>query len=199
MQDDNPLHVTSFGDGAAVQFSSDEAPPFFGMGDQAGTVNIWHWKAPWEADRQGFRDITSVYPRGVMDLEMSAKPFQPSSAPDVAAGVEKRDPTFYGGWGAGNLFSRPDRSSSVEDINAQGIGTIHGQAFDAQNVRGKGVWRDGVWRVVFLRPLEGEQDGDITFRAGQTARIAFAVWDGGAGDRNGQKSVTIWHDLALGQ
>jgi hypothetical protein len=27
--------------------------------------------------------------------------------------------------------------------------------------------------------------------------VAFAVWDGAAGDRDGLKSVTIWHELAL--
>jgi hypothetical protein len=27
--------------------------------------------------------------------------------------------------------------------------------------------------------------------------VAFAVWNGSAGDRDGKKSVTIWQELAL--
>jgi hypothetical protein len=27
--------------------------------------------------------------------------------------------------------------------------------------------------------------------------VAFALWDGAARDRNGQKLVSIWHDLTL--
>jgi hypothetical protein len=32
---------------------------------------------------------------------------------------------------------------------------------------------------------------------GQTVRVAFAVWNGRAGDRDGKKSVTIWQDLVI--
>jgi hypothetical protein len=32
---------------------------------------------------------------------------------------------------------------------------------------------------------------------GQRYSIAFAVWDGAASDRNGQKLVSIWHDLEV--
>jgi hypothetical protein len=28
-------------------------------------------------------------------------------------------------------------------------------------------------------------------------RVAFAVWNGHAGDRDGKKSVTIWQDLVI--
>jgi hypothetical protein len=32
---------------------------------------------------------------------------------------------------------------------------------------------------------------------GTTVPVAFAVWDGSAGDRDGKKSVTIWQHLQL--
>ena len=195
--DADQLHITTFGDGAAVQLSNDEDPPFFGMGDAAGAVNIWHWKSAWEGDRPSFPDITKAYPRALMDFDMSAKKIQPSQGPHLVSEVKDRDPTFYSGWGAGNLLSSPERPSAVEDVNAEGLGTVHSQALGNQNVRGAGVWNEGVWRVVFVRPLAASGSGDITFQPGESARIAFAIWDGEAGDRNGQKSVTIWHDLTL--
>jgi hypothetical protein len=30
-----------------------------------------------------------------------------------------------------------------------------------------------------------------------SASIAFALWDGAVHDRNGQKQVSIWHDLKV--
>jgi DMSO reductase family type II enzyme heme b subunit len=51
--------------------------------------------------------------------------------------------------------------------------------------------------VVFVRDLAPGRDGDVEFAPGQTVHVAIAVWDGSAGDRNGQKSVTIWHRLEL--
>ena len=197
VQDVNQLHITAFGDAAAVQFSSEDDPPFFGMGDPAGMVNIWHWKAVWEEDRPSFKDITSAYPRAIMDFDMSLKRIQPSSAPNVTAKIEDRDPNFYSGWGAGNLVSTPERPSPIEDLNAQGLGTVHSQALSNQSVRGKGSWRDGVWQVVFVRPMSASSAGNIEFQPGRAVRIAFAIWDGKPGDRDGQKSVTIWHDLSL--
>ena len=122
------LHATAFGDGAAVQLSNDADPPFFGMGDAAGTVNIWHWKSAWEGDRPDFPDITKAYPRALMDFDMSAKMIQPSQGPHLVSEIKDRDPTFYSGWGAGNLVSSPERPSAVEDINAEGLGTVHSLA-----------------------------------------------------------------------
>ena len=191
------LHITAFGDGAAVQLSNDEDPPFFGMGDVAGTVNIWHWKSTWEGNRPNFPDISQAYPRALMDFDMSVKKIQPSQGPHLASKIEERDPTFYSGWGAGNLLSRPDRPGAAEDLNARGLGTVHSQALRGQNVHGSGVWKEGVWRAMFLRALSASESGDINFRPGESVRIAFAIWDGQAGDRDGQKSVTIWHDLTL--
>ena len=61
----------------------------------------------------------------------------------------------------------------------------------------KGQWRDGTWSVVLLRPLSVASDAGITLEPGQRRSIAFAVWDGAVHDRNGQKLVSIWHDLEL--
>jgi hypothetical protein len=192
------LHVTTFGDAAALQFSREEDPPFFGMGDADAPVNIWQWKGAWESDLATFGDISQAYPRALMDHDLSLKQLQPSKGANVATDVKERDPTFYPGWGAGNLNSDPHRPGSVEDANAKGLGSVHAQAAGGQNVQGKGVWKEGVWRVVFLRSLSPSERGDVEFQAGERVRVGFAIWDGESGDRDGQKSVTIWHDLSLG-
>jgi mono/diheme cytochrome c family protein len=192
-------HVNSFGDAAAMQFSTDKDPPFFGMGDGAAPVNIWLWKAAWERDLLTRDNPPLPYPRAMMDFDISVKRPGPSSAATGASKVEERDPKFYAGWGAGNLIANPHRPASVENLNAKGFGTLQARAALAQSVRGKGVWSRGAWRVMFVRSLAAPGKGDVEFRPGQNVQVGFAVWDGQAGDRNGQKSVTIWHDLALGR
>lgn len=189
-------HVATFGDGAALQFSGDADPPFFGMGDAAGVVNIWMWKAAWENDLVTHAD---PYPRAMMSFDMAVKQLGPTAASQTPSKLDDRDPKFYGGWGAGNLISDPHRNGSVENLHAKGFGTLQSQGLAGQVARGKGVWKDGLWRVSFERPLAAAGKGDVEFRPGRSVRMGCAVWDGQAGDRNGQKSVTIWHDLALAE
>jgi DMSO reductase family type II enzyme heme b subunit len=124
--------VDTFTDGAAIQFSDEEDPPFFAMGDLDDPVNIWLWK--------------------------------------------------------------PDKA---EDLNASGFGTLESQEKNEQNIETTAVWEDGVWHVVFRRSLASLSSTDVEFIPGQSVRVAFAVWDGDREDRDGQKSVTIWHDLIL--
>jgi DMSO reductase family type II enzyme heme b subunit len=101
------------------------------------------------------------------------------------------------GWGSGNLLSAQTRSSSVEDLNGRGFGTLTSQPLAEQNVKGKGMWKDGKWSVVFLRALDTKQQKDVALKSGVTIPIALAVWDGALADRNGQKTVTNWYLLTV--
>jgi DMSO reductase family type II enzyme heme b subunit len=48
-----------------------------------------------------------------------------------------------------------------------------------------------------MRPLAATPDTGISLASGDKLSIAFALWDGEARDRNGQKLVSVWHDLKL--
>jgi DMSO reductase family type II enzyme heme b subunit len=50
---------------------------------------------------------------------------------------------------------------------------------------------------VLRRPLAVKPDDGVSLKPGETCSIAFALWDGAARDRNGQKLISIWHDLKL--
>jgi DMSO reductase family type II enzyme heme b subunit len=50
---------------------------------------------------------------------------------------------------------------------------------------------------VFSRPLQQNGEHAISLKEGDGVYIAFACWDGSAGDRNGQKNVTIWQRLQI--
>ena len=99
-------------------------------------------------------------------------------------------------WGVGNVVSKPT-GNAVEDLAAQGFGTLRARQGMESNVQAVGVWDLGSYRGLFRRPLGDSTDGAAPLRGGRPIPIAFAVWDGSAGDRDGKKSVTIWQDLVI--
>ncbi|MFN3487291.1 MAG: ethylbenzene dehydrogenase-related protein, partial [Planctomycetota bacterium] len=111
--------------------------------------------------------------------------------------ASSQDPAFLTALAAGNPAARWVRPSPVEDLNAEGFGTLEPQPPPGQNVRGLGAWAAGAWSVVFWRELGTSDARDIQLRPGRAVPIAFAVWDGRKGDRDGQKCVTTWHTLVL--
>ena len=163
-----------FTDAAAVQFPgvAAEKVPAFCMGDPTATVNIWQWKAAWQADvANGFQgDVKTQYPNTEVDLY----PFH-------------NDPTYYPGRYVGNPFSVTKRTSPVDNLVAAGFGTL--TADPTPLVNGWGVWANGNWRVVFERPLSVSRDGNVDLATNDWSDVAFAVWDGAAMERNGMKSV----------
>lgn len=72
------------------------------------------------------------------------------------------------------------------------------QADAAQDVKGRGIWKDGRWKVVMTRPLAPNQrDGDVTFEAGRLIPIAVQAWDGANGEKGLMMSLSSWHYVTL--
>ncbi|MBI2913521.1 MAG: hypothetical protein HYY03_06335 [Chloroflexi bacterium] len=180
-QDMSAFAPQDFRDAAAIQFPAKGVStlPSFCMGQAGGQVNIWHWKADWQADiDRGFVNVPQAYPNAAADYY----PFQDED-------------TFYPGRAAGNAFSQDQRTSPVENLVALGFGTLtHAQD---QTVNGKGVWQAGKWYVLFARDMEAQGDTYTPFSPGQTTNVAFAVWDGSTGERDGLKSVSQFADLKV--
>ncbi len=171
-----------FRDGSAVQFALGATTlhthghnePFFGMGNRSKPVNIWHWKAGLEETLEAEDDME--YSTGGVDM----------------------DALIYGG-----LMSNPvarlnlTSENAVEELNAEGFGTITPQPQDKQNVEGYGEWKDGEWTVVYLRDMIKTGKWDADFIRKEPALIAFAVWDGLKEDRNGRKVISVWQRLNI--
>ncbi len=185
-KDDNVLDQLSFSDGAAVQFSGSSSPPFFAMGYDDDPVNIWNWKA--------FRESEAMKYAVVQDVQKN----MPDDIYPLSDSVSKKV-LYATSQDLNNPVSLAEFKTPVEDLNAGGFGTLTNQGSDAQNVMGHGVWADGFWDVVFVRDMESGFHGDIKFVAGTNISAAFALWDGRFQDRNGQKSVTIWHRFVIGE
>jgi hypothetical protein len=173
--DTSTADQTSFSDAAAVQFpvSEGEQVPPFCMGDPDAPVNIWQWKASWQ--QEGDEDAAS--PDQYADLY----PFEDEEV-------------FYPPRAAGNIPARVDRVTPVDNLLAGSFGTL--TPAEDQMVQGRGEWDDGRWRVVFARDLA--VDGDYTqFEVGGRTNVAFAVWDGDQGERDGMKSVSQFLTLEV--
>jgi mono/diheme cytochrome c family protein len=195
--DHTAMRPQDFRDAVAVQFSRAPDPPFFAMGARGAFVNIWMWKSERQADLEpAFQDLEKVYPNIGIDSYPNLKA-APVEQPTRHALTLASDPTFVTGWGAGNIVSDPLRPSPAEDLIAQGFGTLRARARGDQVVDAHGVYGTGTYRVMFRRDLRGAGPGAVTLAPGTTVSVAFAVWNGSAGDRDGKKSVSIWQDLVL--
>jgi DMSO reductase family type II enzyme heme b subunit len=97
---------------------------------------------------------------------------------------------------AKNVISQPHRSP-IEDATARGFGSFTSQPLKQQNVSGQGVWNAGFWNVVFIRNLKSPDAEDVKFVAGKPVPVAFAVWNGEQGDRNGRKLISNWYQLVF--
>ncbi len=176
----SPVRVQDFQDAVALQFSLNGKPPFLGMGDAKNPVNIWQWKAGWQQEVEGERpDVNLTYASMHTDFY-----FQTNAL-------------YHTAEAAGNLNAQRRRSSSIEDANARGFGTIASQSASSQNVSGKGVWRDGHWSVLFIRELKSRDADDVKLAVKNSAHVSFAIWDGENRDRNGRKVISNWYTLLL--
>ena len=195
--DQTALRTQDFRDAAAIQFSLTANPPFFAMGASGAPVNIWMWKSERQADLDvAYQDLDRAYP----NIGIDSYPNLSRSAveqPTRRAVTLQSDPAFVTGWGAGNIVSDPQRKSAVEDLSAQGFGTLRARPVIEQKIEARGVHGQGSYEVLFRRSLAAPGKGAVSLTPDSTVPVAFAVWNGSAGDRDGKKSVTIWQDLRI--
>lgn len=132
----------------------------------------------------------------------------PTQDPDDAAAIEfmvgdkkahfaHGQPMLQVEGGPVNIWFWKNKTDKAVDMNAKGFGTLKAQ--EHQDVKAKGAYSNGKWKVVFSRNLStGHAEEDVQITAGQFISIAFAVWDGrkdGAGDlveKGSQKAVSSW-------
>ncbi|MFQ5670086.1 MAG: c-type cytochrome [Acidobacteriota bacterium] len=156
--------------------------PFIGMGrasageDRGATVRIWQWRAT-----QGIGPA-SAYPRLVRDTN------------PLEALPQARPASLAGNPLSGGPGRSPEVPAVVEYV-AAGPGTLTVVPAAQREGTGSGAWEDGRWRVMV--DLESRPDGTSRLGPGTRTLVAFAVWDGSAGDRNGQKTITAWVNLEV--
>ncbi|MBI4382872.1 MAG: c-type cytochrome [Nitrospinae bacterium] len=159
--------------GGAVLHEHGHSEPFFGMGNRGKVVNIWQWRADWQQEIETKKKLE--YATKGLDLDVM----------------------IFGGEVNPVESLNPFREVPVEELNAEGFGTLTPQPLTKQNVKGKGIWEDGKWKVVFTRSVKSLNKWDADFETKSPVLIAFAVWDGVNADRNGRKVISMWQRLNL--
>jgi hypothetical protein len=154
------------------------------MGTEHDTIDLWLWRATWQQPVAQANGILDDYPFD--------RPIYRELIKD-----EKAVPDFLTARAAGNPNTNADRKQSASSLAARGFGSTTFRPKASQVVAARSTWKDGRWTVVLLRPLVVKPDDGLALAAGEQCSIAFALWDGAARDRNGQKLVSIWHDLKL--
>jgi mono/diheme cytochrome c family protein len=193
------IRPQDFEDMAAVQLFKGSPEPFLGMGAAGKPVDLWLWNPGMEAPAGSFADMDSAYPNMAVDLY----PFEQPGAGPRAHAPERQPADFVTARRAGNLRSDPEHDWTASSLHAGGFGSATMRPRASQLVRAHGVYQgkegspDARWSVVLRRPLAVPPEGGIALAVGDRLSVAFALWDGAAHDRNGQKFVSIWHDLQL--
>ncbi len=187
-KDDEILGQDVFPDAAGIQLSVAQDPPIFTMGSKGSPVNIWMWKAAWERDLERARDIAD---------------YRPNTPPDVYGHVAQADePMYFTASAAGNPMAVRKRTTAGEALFAEGFSTLAPIQVNAGKgpegtFSARGAWTDGFWDVVFVRSMAARAPAEIALKPGTKAFLASALWDGTHQDRNGQKSVTVWHVIEI--
>ncbi len=193
-RDDLVVAGDQFRDAAAIQFPVGQKLPNICMGSAGQLVNIWYWKADWQRDIDlGYQELLQQYPNFFKDFYpggISGSP--PYTYPEDFDRPEVRQ--FQVGWAAGNPFSIPRRSSPIEELKAVGFGSLTHK--DRQTVSGRGVWRDGKWRVVFVRRLAAPDGESVDLRRDQVP-VAFAVWNGSNQEVGARKQLSGFYTLRI--
>jgi hypothetical protein len=176
----NQIVVDNFGDQVAVELPIDTkgAPPSPMMGNPGGRVNIMQWRAAFQHDLDEHpRTIRDLYPNAWTDVY-----------PDEVLSATDARP-YSGALGLENPISR-GRASPVLDQMAEGWGSM--TVKPDQHALGKGVWKDGLWRVVITRPLVSDDVNAPRLTPGLKTFAAFAVWEGGNREVGARKAWSSW-------
>jgi mono/diheme cytochrome c family protein len=194
--DDHSLQSESFKDAVAVQLYQGDSEPFLGMGAADAPVDVWFW----DADRQNGEDaVDKSHPNVVVDV----LPFTEKFASRAEIGrpgtlIADQPDLSLPARASGNLIVPKREGAGGSSLQGGGPGSVTFRLPRSQLVQAHGTWADDQWAVVLKRPLSPQSSEDgIRLRPGSIVSVAFAVWDGSHCDRNGQKLITIWHDLSL--
>ncbi|MHC4107400.1 MAG: ethylbenzene dehydrogenase-related protein [Planctomycetota bacterium] len=185
---DYHLDTDLFCDAVAIQFPL-KANATYKMGDRGFPVQIIQWKAIWQKDiDEHFQDVQDLHPNYWTDLYWFAEGEFPYPVPESFQRTEALD--WFVGYRAGNPMADLYREYPVQEMIAEGFGTLTNQPLITSVANG--VWQDGRWTVTFARPMETHDTSDYQFAPGARDMMAFAVWEGAAGNVSGRKQHSQW-------
>lgn len=183
-----------FSDAAAMQFPLVPDASYM-MGGEEMPVQTLYWRAQWQKDIDDrFQDVYAMYPNfwncGYWFAEGDFPPRVPEAFSDV------RSHEWFIAKQAGNPMADFNRTRPVDEMVAEGFGTLTHKPDGIAD--GRGEWRDGQWRVVFVRPMADDELSKL-FRPGASSQFGIAVWDGDAGNVGARKHHSFWVQFEVEQ
>ncbi len=197
---DGVADTDTFTDSVAIQFPTGADIPSPSMGHPKTPVHIIQWRAQWQTDIDvGFQDIDAIHPNYHSDLYWFAEK-QGDRYPIPGAFKNPVSLQWFIAVKSGNPISVWSREQPVAEMNAQGFSTSTTQERTA--AIGRGAWKavnnSGVWSVVIARPLKTDDPLDAQFIPGQSAKMAFAAWEGSKEQRGARKQWSGgWIDFKI--
>jgi mono/diheme cytochrome c family protein len=189
--------VEAFKDAVALEHVAGPDEPFLGMGSSTTPIDLWMW----DADRgQPGGDLEDVNPRVVVDTyPFSEKVVESAEFARPGTKTNEQPDLVLPAQAAGNQVARSTpQASGGSSLAAAGPGSTTFRIKKSQLVSATGRWSQGRWTVLLRRSLGVTvPEGGVALAPGQTASVAFAVWEGDHRDRNGQKQVSIWQELVV--
>ena len=168
--------IDSFRDSIALMFpitASSGFNPSPLMGSKGEPVNIWQWRADWQAEKDGTRHLDVRQPQ--------------TDGVQVGMSDEILKSEFPG---------KPSKDATLLDYVAEGYGTL--TRLKDQPVKASGHYKDGKWTVVFLRDINRASGSDAELLPGKNTFINVAVWNGQNNEVNGSKAIsTVWIPLQI--
>ncbi|HFQ15917.1 MAG TPA: c-type cytochrome, partial [Rhodobacteraceae bacterium] len=109
---------------------------------------------------------------------------------------DKKHPVNMWYWRAPGEAPRADAMTLMLDATGPDAPPSPRQGY--KELKANGVWKNGRWQVVMRRPLKTQDTTlDLQFEEGRYIPVAFANWDGVAGDKGSKHSFTSWYWLLL--
>ncbi len=93
-------------------------------------------------------------------------------------------------------LNEADKNAVVKELAEGFQRPIRAQEESAQDVTGRGAWKDGRWKVVMVRPLL-PKGKDVTFEVGRLIPFAAQAWDGSNGEKGVMMSLSSWNYVTL--
>jgi hypothetical protein len=193
-RDSLAVGTTQFRDSCGVMLGRHGAPPdVWFMGRADAWVTMLHWRADWQLDMDaGFQDVEAAFPNVAFDFY---PPLVGVERPRLPHDYPPGTRIWLPGWHVGNPLSQPRKHTPVEKLWARGPGTI--SPLPTQDAVGRGIWRDGTWRVVLARGLAATDRREVHMVPGRRYGLAFAIWSGAERDVGARKSITRLGQLRL--
>lgn len=132
------------------------------------------------------RNVSAGSPRAFSDAVAVQFPANTSSRPPIAmGGTDNRVNVWY--WSG---------ATGTQELLAGGAGTT--TPFTSPAVDANATYENGTWTVVYSRSVTAEGASRTDLGSADTLDVAFAVWNGGNGERAGQKAVSEWYYFLTG-